>query len=101
MTLEDVKAIVLRCDPNATHYYSGRDGDYTVWQEYSERYHASDDDFEKGYRFQIDRYTMQENDPMVTQIEQGLRGAMVAFSHRTMFDLDSLHIHHIFDCESR
>lgn len=100
MTNDDIRAIVLACDPEAKHYFTEARGNYTTWQEYAQLPHSSDDVNERGWKFQIDRYTKLEGDPVAAAIENTL-SAMdnVAYTYLVDVELETGYIHHIFDCE--
>lgn len=101
MTLDDVRAIVLACDPEAKHYRSEARGNYTTWQEYERLPYTSDGVNERGWRFQIDRFTKLEDDPVAAQIEDRLSGMdNVAYSYMVDHEPETGFIHHIFDCEA-
>lgn len=101
MTVEEIKAFIVSIDPDAQHYNSVvRSDNYTAWSEYELSDFMADNAHEGGYRFQIDRFTKSESDPMVKQIMDALENAdYIAFSYTVLQEPDTGYIHHIFDCE--
>lgn len=102
MTLNDIQDLVVSCDPNAGHYESAyRDKDaYTVWFEVDTLDYMGDGLHCGALRFQIDRFTMDENDTIAQAIFQALESRDdIAFQHLTSYEIDTGYIHHIFDCE--
>ena len=102
MTLAEIKALVIACDPNAGHYesaYAGSDA-YTVWRELHRLDLMADDLHQSGWAFQIDRFTRSEDDAIAQAFVAALDAEpAVAYSHLTDYERDSGYIHHIFDCE--
>lgn len=101
MTVQQIAALVGSADPAARHYYNPHDGEnYTRWQEYERIGQAGDDDWGEGWKFQIDRYTKQEYDPIAADIEAALKKSVgVTYTYLVDYEQDSGYIHHIFDCE--
>jgi hypothetical protein len=101
MTVQEIKTLVTAADPGAKHYESAKDGsNYTVWMEYERTGMPGDDIHEEGWKFQIDRYTKQEYDPVAEAIEQALKDQPgLAFTYMVEYERDTRYIHHIFDCE--
>lgn len=104
MTLEDIRALVVSVDPTASHYDSAhRNTDaYTVWREYQRAGLSADNKRpNKSWRFQIDRFTKTENDPIAAAMEEALESnPFIAYDYQVDFEPDSGFIHHIFDCEA-
>lgn len=101
MTVREIQALVVSADPAAKHYESPHNGtDYTVWMEYQRIGISSDDLSGGGWKFQIDRWTKEEYDPVAEQIEQVLNATPgVAFTYMVNYEQDSGYIRHMFDCE--
>jgi len=99
MTVKQIQEMVLRADPKAKHYYSTSEGDFTVWQEYMRLPYAGDNIADKGWKFQIDRYTRQEYDPIAEAIEQVLNEELVGYTYQVEYDEATGYIRHLFDCE--
>lgn len=104
MTLDDIRALVISVDRFAGHYQSAhRPGaSYTVWQEIRRAGLRADNTMpDKSWRFQIDRYTKDEFDPVAPALEAALDAdPRVAFDYQVAFEPQSGYIHHIFDCEA-
>lgn len=100
MTVRDIQAMVIQADPEAKHYYTRKDGsDFTVWQEYMRLPFAGNDVSDAGWKFQIDRYTKQEYDPIAEAIERVLNENTIAYSYQVEYDNETGYIRHLFDCE--
>lgn len=101
MTVRQIQELVASVDPLARHYANTKDGtDYTVWMEYKRTGLAGDDAQGKGWKFEIDRYTKEEYDPMAEAIEDALtQDERVAFSYDVVYEQDTGYIRHLFDCE--
>lgn len=104
MTLDDIRTLVISVDPNAGHYESAyRGGDsYTVWYEVQRAGLMADNKRPcKSWRFQIDRFTKDENDPIAAQLEAALEACpFVSYDYLVDYERDTGYIHHIFDCEA-
>lgn len=101
MTLEEIKAIVLRADPTATRWegVKGTDGAYTVWMPGALLPFTADGLHTGGRRFYIDRYTKDDGDPVVAQIFAVLDAQdAVAYAYEVDHG-DGGYIHHIWTCE--
>ena len=101
MTIKEFRDLLLTADPEARHYTHATSGNYTVWSEYNEVYGIADDQIaSKVAHIQVDRYTRLEYDPMVDTITHTLdEGGVLVIDRRTLFEMDSGYIHHIWDCE--
>lgn len=102
MTLGEIKALVVGCDPNAGHYESAYQGGeaYTVWREIRRLDLMADDLHQSGWAFQIDRFTKAEDDAIAEAIAAALDAeSAVAYRYEVDYERDSGYIHHIFDCE--
>lgn len=100
MTVQQIRDVVLKADPNAKHYYYAKDGgSFTVWAEYRRLPFAADDLANKGWAFQVDRYTKVEYDPVAEAIERALDEAEIAYSYQVEYDQETGYIRHLFDCE--
>jgi hypothetical protein len=99
MTLTEFRDLLLTADPKAKRYMSLESGNFTVWSEYHERYVNADDRIRgKIVNVQVDRYTRDEHDPVVELITQALdEGGAAVIDRRTLFEVDSGYIHHIWD----
>lgn len=101
MTLNDIRALVVSCDPNAGHYESaGTKGSYTVWREVHRLHTMADGEHMEGWAFQIDRFARGENDQVAAAIYAALESDdRVAFEYLIDYERDTRIVHHIFDCE--
>jgi hypothetical protein len=100
MTVRDIQSLIIQADPNAKHYYSATDGrNYTRWMEYERLPYGGDDLTDAGWRFQVDRYTKDEYDPIAETIEQVLNENHIAYRYQVEYDQDDGYIRHLFDCE--
>lgn len=102
MTVQEIAGIIVQADPDAQHYKAEMDTEaFTVWMEYERIGLMADDEYaEPGWKFEIDRYTKTEFDPIVEKLEQVLTEAPgVTWTHRVMYDIDTGYIRHVFDCE--
>lgn len=106
MTTARIAEIIAGVDPNARHYdatAAAQAGEsFTVWMEYERIVlHADDDPAEFGWRFEVDRYTTEENDPIAELLEAALYAAedVVCAPRRVLYDIDTGYIRHVFDCE--
>lgn len=101
MTVQDIKTMVLSVDPDAKHYYTSKQGNaFTVWGEYERAVQGADDRHDYGWKFEIDRYTRDEEDSMPNQIEQMLIDHPgVSYTYQVFYDHTAGYIRHVFDCE--
>lgn len=101
MNVRDIRDLVALADPGARHYVKAGGGvDFTTWMEYKRLGLPGDDEHGEGWKFQIDRYTKTEFDPVAEAIEEVLKEAEgVAFTYLVDYEQDSGYIRHLFDCE--
>lgn len=103
MTIKQLRTFVQSIDQDAKHYYTTLDGDsYTVWAETNRTgIDANNGLAEKGWQFEIIRYTQDEFDDMPERIEVALdEHPTAAYSYRVEVDAESEYVMHIFDCEA-
>lgn len=106
VTLKELAGIITTADPDAKHYdatAAAREGlDFTVWMEYERIGLDADDAWaEQGWRFEVDRYTKTEYDPVADAIETALLNAPgVTCGHRVQYNGQSGYIRHIFEGEA-
>lgn len=103
MTVMEIRDVILQADPDAQHYEAALDGrDFTVWMEYERIGLRADDEYaEAGWRFEVDRYTKQEFDPIAELLEEVLDAADgVTWTHRVQYNQQTGYIRHIYDCEA-
>lgn len=101
MTVQDIKTMVLSVDPKAKHYFSDKKGDaFTVWGEYQRAGQGAEDRHDYGWKFEIDRYTRDEEDTVPDMIEQILIDHPgVSYTYQVYYDHTARYIVHVFNCE--
>lgn len=101
MRLEEIRDLVLSADPKAQHYERAYgDASYTVWEETKRLSQTADDVHEKGWKFYVHRYALEEFDEIAKRIEAALDAdARVAYRYTVDYEQDTGIIHHIFECE--
>ena len=101
MTVQEIKTMVLSVDPKAKHYFSDKKGDaFTVWGEYQRAGQGAEDRHDYGWKFEIDRYTRDEEDTVPDMIEQILIDHPgVSYTYQVYYDHTARYIVHVFDCE--
>lgn len=101
MTREDIKKLVLSADPDAQRFFSDKKGkSFTVYGEYRRTSQSAEDRHDYGWRFEIDRFTTDPDDPVADRIEEALiNHPGVTYTYEIGFDHASGYIRHIFDCE--
>jgi hypothetical protein len=100
MTVEEIRDLMIEADPDAQHYYSLRtETDYTVWAEYERTPYSANNRADKGWKFQVDRFTRQEFDPIAKLLEKVMDEAYISYSHQVAYDPETGYVHHLFDCE--
>lgn len=104
MTKAEIKALLATIDPDIRHYECALDGtDFTVWMEYERIvFYADDGSAEWGWRFEVDRYTKDEDDEIAEKLEQLLDAAenVTVRPRRVQYNQQTGYIRHIFDCEA-
>ena len=100
MTVNEFRPIAVRCDPNISHWESTeKDGNYSIWHEF-QRIGISGDstEAEEAWRFQVDRFTRDEDDPMIRHIWETLLNEprLTYPEHHVMYENASGYIHHVF-----
>jgi hypothetical protein len=100
MRLDDFMQLLLTADPEATHYFSDRSENYTIWAEYGENTLNGDGRrAETAVRIQIDRFTKIEDDPVVQAITDMLDKNDIAYEYLVDTEQDTKLIHHIWILE--
>lgn len=103
MTVQEIRDVILTADPDARHYEAALDGsDFTVWMEYERIGLMADDGYaEPGWRFEVDRYTKTEYDPIAEALEDVLTNTPgVTSRHRVQYNQQTGYIRHVYDCEA-
>ena len=99
--LERIMALILSVDPSATRYFGRGTGSYTVWAEYElDGLHGGDDLAEPVWRILIERFTTDQNDPVVTAMMNALgKEEGVTFQYSVRRNRDQELLYHAWDCE--
>ena len=102
MTCTEIKTFLVSVDPTIERYESSKKGDaYTVWYELGMPNIFSDGQHENIQRFQIDRFTKEEDDTTAAAIFTALEARDdISFDYLVDHEDDTGYIHHIFDCEA-
>lgn len=100
MTLAEFRDILLAADPQALHYKSMQNTNYTRWQEYGAGHLSGDSLYiDRKWRIQVDRFTKIEYDPVVDLITSVLDRDDISFGYLCDFEPDTGYVHHVWDCE--
>lgn len=107
MNVEQIANVIHAADPGAKHYDATRAAkageDFTVWMEYERTGLEADDTWaEKGWLFEVDRYTKTEFDPIAESLEKAFTDDehIILRDYRVLYDVDTGYIRHVFDCEA-
>lgn len=100
MKLRQIQQLIAGVDPQARHYENTKDGsDYTVWMEYQRTGLSADDEGEEGWKFEVNRFTKQEYDPVAEALENALKAdPRIAFTYNVDYEQETGYIRHLFDC---
>lgn len=102
MTAGEIKTLLTAVDPDVQRYDhdgSGTDA-YTVWHEYGRVGLYGDGQEEGSIKFQVDRFTRDEDDAVAAALLAALDGADdITVDYRVDYEKDTGYIHHIYDCE--
>ena len=102
MTVKDIKNLVLSVDPEAKHFFASKKGDsFTVWGEYERSDLTADDRMDYGWKFEVHRYTHDDEDEIAQALEQAFteHPGVQILSYRVGYDHKYGYIRHVFDCE--
>lgn len=104
MTIDEIRLLVISADENARHHWTSSDAkEYTIWSEYARSSFTANGLHSEGWKFQIDRFTTLDDDPIVARIISALDAAeAVSYTHLVDYEGTPKSgglIHHIFDCE--
>lgn len=103
MTIQEIKDLLTGIDPDVQRYDHDHAGDgdaYTVWQEFTPSDFHGDGRTQGGIRFQVDRFTKEEDDATAAALLEALEGNdFIAVDYLVDYERDTGYIHHIFDCE--
>lgn len=103
MTVQEIKDLLVSVDPDVQRYDHDRAGsgdDYTVWQEIQPIGLYGDGQEEGTIRFQVDRFTREEDEATAAQLLAALEGQDdIAVEYRVDYEKDTGYVHHIYVCE--
>ena len=103
MTIQEIKTLLVAVDPDIQRYdhdLAGTGEAYTVWAEINPVGFYGDGQEQGSIRFQVDRFTKEEDEAMAESIRRALEDAdYIAVDYRVDYEKDTGWIHHIFDCE--
>lgn len=103
MTIQEIKNLLTGVDPDAQRYEHDRAGTgdaYTVWAESTPVGFYGDGQEQGSIRFQVDRFTKEEDEAMAESIRRVLEDTdYITVDYRVDYEKDTGWIHHIFDCE--
>lgn len=103
MTASEIKKLLTDVDPDAQRYEhdgAGTADAYTVWRELRPVGLYGDGQEEGSIRFQVDRFTKEEDEETAAQILTALEGQDdIAVEYLVDYERDTGFIHHIFVCE--
>ena len=103
MTAADIKTLLVAVDPNVQRYDhdgAGTSDAYTVWYELKPIGLYGDGEEEGTIRFQVDRFTKEEDDAIAASLKETLEGQDdIAVEYLVDYERDTGYIHHIYVCE--
>lgn len=105
MTVQDIRDLIMQVDENAKHYDATKEiearRDFTVWMEYQAiTFYADDGEEEQGWRFEVNRFTKEEYDPIAEALRELLANTdgVTLEDYRVQYSHEYGYIRHIFDC---
>ena len=99
-TLDNFRDLLLGVDPDTTKDFGRGKGDYTVWTEYElDGLHGGNVFAEMTWRILVERFTHDQEDPIVTGIMQALMAAGIPFEYSKRRNTDQELLYHAWDCE--
>lgn len=106
MRVQQIRDLIMTVDENARHYDATAEiqdrKNFTVWMEYEAiTFYADDGEAEQGWRFEVNRFTTEEYDPMAEQLRELLANSegVTLNSYRVQYNQQVGYIRHIYDCE--
>lgn len=103
MTANEIKTLLVSVDPNVQRYDhdgAGTADAYTVWKEIQPIGLYGDGQEEGTIRFQVDRFTREEDEATAAQLLAALeRQDDIAVEYRVDYEKDTGYVHHIYVCE--
>ena len=104
MTASEIKTLLVTVDPNVQRYEhdgAGETDAYTVWYELQPVGCYGDGQEEGTIRFQVDRFTKEEDDTVAASLKETLEEQDdIAVDYRVDYERDTGYIHHIYVCEA-
>jgi hypothetical protein len=104
MTASEIKKLLTDVDPDAQRYEhdgAGTADAYTVWRELRPVGLYGDGREEGSIRFQVDRFTKEEDEALAAQLLSTLEGCDdIAVDYLVDYERDTGYIHHIYVCEA-
>lgn len=102
MTVQEIKDMLVAVDPEVQRYDHDRAGTgdaYTVWQETTPDGFYGDGQEEGSLRFQVDRFTKEEDDEIAQRLKEALEARDdVAMDYLVDVEKDTGCVHHIYAC---
>ncbi|NLD52893.1 MAG: hypothetical protein GX650_08335 [Clostridiales bacterium] len=99
-TLDNFRDLLKQADPDITKDFGRGKGDYTVWSEYElDGLHGGNSFQEMTWRILVERFTHDQNDPIVPGIMQALMDKGIAFQYSKRRSNDQELLYHAWDCE--
>ena len=102
MTVAEIKELLVSVDPGVQRYEHDHEGEdaYTVWCELGRIGEYGDGEEEGTIRFQVDRFTKEEDDATAAALLAALEAEDdIAVDYLVDYERETGYIHHIFDCE--
>ena len=103
MTIQEIKDLLVAVDPDIQRYDHDRKGTgepYTVWREIRPLGAYGDGGEEGTVRFQVDRFTTEEDEPMAAALKAALESQDdIGVEYLVDYEKDTEIIHHIYVCE--
>ena len=103
MTAQEIKDLLVSVDPDVQRYDHDRAGGgdaYTVWRELRPVGCYGDGQEEGTIRFQVDRFTKDEDDAIAATLKETLEAQDdITVEYLVDYEKDTGYIHHIYVCE--
>ena len=103
MTVSEIKTLLTGVDPNVQRYDhdgAGTADAYTVWRETGPIGLYGDGQEEGTIRFQVDRFTKDEDDAIAATLKETLEAQDdITVEYLVDYEKDTGYVHHIYVCE--
>lgn len=102
MTVAEIKTLLTKVDPDVQRYDHDHEGGkaYTTWRELRPIGCYGDGREAGTIRFQVDRFTQEEDEAMAESILETLEAEDdIAVEYQVDYERDTGYIHHIYVCE--